>query len=1034
MKRLAAVLLALSACKPIAVGSGRYACNPDQGREPGSAQCPGESRCGLEGVCHDLGDTSSRWRCETALDCEGGWLCGVSADGETRECHDPQAPEAFRCQSSADCSAGWTCGLDEARLRRCHDPSSPRAWPCDTRSDCAGGWECGLRAAGGRECHDPTRPEAWVCLTDADCGGGWRCGLNDLRTGRECHDPAAPRAFACEGPSDCLGGWACGLNDARTARECHDPAAPRAFACEEPSDCLGNWVCGLNDARTARQCHDPAAPRAFACLTHADCVAGWQCGLAANRLQRECHDPSAPQAWACDDDLDCLGGWRCDVRRACVDPRRDALEPTGPLDGGDAATLNPVSAARYDRAAIAPASSLGGPVRVALSRAGRLEALGVDSVSASVRIVDLGPSSDGPLLVQSPRSIDFAFNRFTEVVADRVYEGRADGGVVAYLLDLDGGVQVRLLRNTGGGYEISTPVTKLRHGVAERDLLPSLVGFSESPATGFVVFDGPAAAADFSYPARMRTPGNVIHDLVHVITRDGGLECLLALDESGIWARQFMAGNNWNFEQVQNPTFGNDTCATTGLKPSRLLAASPTHVAVGAVPRDGGRELLALWSLTPMLTRGTSAFDSYCTSNNDQPCTQNDRIPFTVEYGPCDPCPVGALDGVVPVAAASGPPALEVRCTVDGGLPSFFRVSRRALSATGCDRQPLVGPSNLFSQPVLFNAEQPTLGRFLLTGSTGSLWTGSSVAAATALSFDRAATGVAFLGANTRDLIVFGERVNGVPEPRFGVVAFPAAASSAVAANEPSWVLSGESLTTLSAGPTLSDALTFGLLATPVAEPRLVRRARASSGATVAVVTGGGAIATAEVDAALARQVPFATLQVRATAPGPFSSLAFPAGDTDGGVWLEGYAVSPGSVARLTAESPSRWVVQPVPLPAPLFPLAVWYEGSRARVGMATGVVYALPSAVLVGGALPGGVAVAYAQACQHQLALAPDGLYRLTLAAGATVGRWEPVPLPAGFGGGDLLGGTVHSVGADVYVFSRMGEAARLTVSPCAP
>ncbi|MER2561520.1 MAG: hypothetical protein ABTQ32_12390 [Myxococcaceae bacterium] len=1030
MKRALLVLLLVAGCKPLEVPQGRYACDPSGDRSSGSEQCPGTSRCGLEGYCHDVGETSVWWKCADATDCESGWQCGIATDGVSRECHDPSAPQDHRCLTNADCSGSWTCGLDTARLRRCHDPMKPKAWPCEATSDCVGGWQCGVASTGGRECHDPMNPQAWVCLSNDDCLGGWQCGLNDLRTGRECHDPNMPRSFACERDSDCVGGFRCGLNDTRTARECHDPNRPRSFACEQPTDCLAGWQCGLNDTRNGRECHDPNMPREFACLVDADCVANWSCGLASNRLQRECHDPGNPQAWACNSDQDCLDAWRCDSRALCTNPREDALLPTSPFDAG-ADRINPVDTNPISRAAVSVPSPLAPPPYFALERDGRLEVLVVDTARGAIDAIDLGPSSGGPLLVQSPRSLDLQFSRFVEVIANRVYQGHADGGVTAFLLGADGGFTSRRVRNEAGNFDLPVPVTTLRHGVADRGLLPPMVGFSDSPAAGFLIFDGPGAALNYHYPSSMLRPNNRIHDLVDVTTRDGGLECVLALDEAGVWARQFMTDNSWNFEQVHTPQFGNDTCAPVGLKVTGLASASPTHVTVRAVPRDGGPTQVAVWSLTPMLTRGTGNFDSYCTSILEQPCTPGDAIPFSVELGPCDACPVGVLEEVVPIAPNTGTtPELEVRCgTSDGGLPTFFRLSRRALTSTACDRRPLVGSTSIFGAQGLEGAEQVTLGRFLVTGPAGQLWFGDSVSNAAALSFDRAATGVAQVGTNPREVLVIGQGVTAVPVTRFGLLSFSSTTVSAVARNEPSWVISSGNLTTLAQGPTLADAYTFALPASPLQGTPLVRRARAATGASVAIVSSAGTLLAAEVDAALNRQVPFVLLSSRAVSTSAFTDLAFPLEQRpDAGVWLEGYGLTVGGVTRVTAESPTRWSLQAVPLPANLNPIATWFEGTRARIGMSDGTIVSMPSSVRIAEPLPGG-AVTFGQVCTHQFALSPVGLFRVTTMAGSPVGSWERVPLPPTFS--DLLGGSLHAVAPSLYVFTRTGETARLDV-PC--
>lgn len=101
---------------------------------------------------------------------------------------------------------------------------------------------------------------------------------------------------------------------------------------------------------------------------------------------------------------------------------------------------------------------------------------------------------------------------------------------------------------------------------------------------------------------------------------------------------------------------------------------------------------------------------------------------------------------------------------------------------------------------------------------------------------------------------------------------------------------------------------------------------------------------------------------------------------------------------------------------------------------MTDGTVFALPSSVLLAGPVPGASVVGYAQVCQHQLALTPSGLYRLETQPNVSLATWSAVPLPSGFAGGDLSGGSLHTVRGDLYVFSRLGEALRLTLEPCAP
>lgn len=173
----------LSACQCGSIERGRYQCDPtvDAGTPLADQQCPGASRCGLEGYCHNNGDTSVAWRCHDRSNCENGWECGLSRDHAFRECHDPDAVDAgFPCEADTDCVRGFHCGVSQ----RCYDRTQQAPFPCRLDAgvdDCAPGWRCGLNAI----CHDTTLADAYPCEADPDCEQDWRCGL-----ARVCLDPA----------------------------------------------------------------------------------------------------------------------------------------------------------------------------------------------------------------------------------------------------------------------------------------------------------------------------------------------------------------------------------------------------------------------------------------------------------------------------------------------------------------------------------------------------------------------------------------------------------------------------------------------------------------------------------------------------------------------------------------------------------------------------------------------------------------------------------------------------------------------------
>ena len=134
--RRALLVLLVSGCTIPQLEAGRYACHHGQENE-----CPGAWRCGLENVCHRLGDTQTAWQCADDADCEGQYVCGLTSDRQARECHDPAVGKAWPCDMSTDCTGTWQCGISKSReFRECHDPAAPRDWPCEVPADCSAGW------------------------------------------------------------------------------------------------------------------------------------------------------------------------------------------------------------------------------------------------------------------------------------------------------------------------------------------------------------------------------------------------------------------------------------------------------------------------------------------------------------------------------------------------------------------------------------------------------------------------------------------------------------------------------------------------------------------------------------------------------------------------------------------------------------------------------------------------------------------------------------------------------------------------------
>lgn len=971
MKRaLLLCFLSLGACTPTWLESGRYACVRGEAN-----QCPGAWRCGLEEYCHQLGDTMTAWRCETNDDCEGGFVCGVSKSREFRECHNPAAPQDWPCELPADCVGGWTCGLTSGGdARQCHDPAAPRAWPCESSADCVGGWSCGLTSDGERH---------------------------------ECHDPANPRSWTCASNEDCLGGWSCGLQSDGVRRECHDPANPRS------------WTCASND----------------------DCLGGWGCGLQSDGVRRECHDPANPRAWTCAGDEDCLGGWRCGTETVCVDPSADALGQLtlAGLDGG--AHLNSLGTkSPITRLSVSPWYSQGrGRDRGNLTwvQDGHLRAMSIDSAAGTTSAFDLGSDLPSMALAQGARGSYFDENTLTvrNDELERVVMTWADGGTTIITF-ADGGV---LARDDFGDNLL--PFSLLGHGTAAQDLTPTVFAVGQQPGDYFARIRGSylfmyplitLVELDFQY-----VPNNRINSITG--QRHGQvLECMYLTDARGLWVSQRGGSqglediDGWDFEVVSLPPFAHGSCAgTTGPRITSVAAIDDRYLAITAQAPGAPVQVAALDVSRAWIDRDGTAGEAFCTTLANRACDADDRIPVDLDFGPCAACPAGStFAGLTTVSAAGQSPSLEVRCEEPGGAGAHFRISKSG-TTTACQRTLLTGESSLFrsSAPLV---GQPVPGVAGWSGPEGQLWFGPDTANIAAVSFDRAPTGVVRTGPGRDAYIVFTPELNGTPSPGLGLLSTRTAPLTATVQHAPSLVVSGGELLDLT-GTTLSAARTIGFVGSAsLSSPVTASVTRATSGARVAVLSEGRNVYAANVEAQLTSSGPAAGLLQRLTTAEPVASLAFPKDQAPSSALLTGYAIVGSNVVRLVAETLTRWRTEPVPLPPTLFPLATWFQGTRGRVGFHDGSVFSLPSRVRISRPLPDSLAVDYAQPCGQQLALAPNGLYRLETDAAGPIGQWVKLTLPAEVRDLDFTDGRIHGLGNEAFVFTRDGEAARLTFDSC--
>jgi len=933
VRRLAlALLCALAACPAGKLEGGRYACDPNGDRSDNSAQCPGAWRCGLEGICHETGDTTVAWRCDGGADCEASWQCGIAPSRQFRECHDPAVGAPWPCDEAGDCSAGWQCGIAASRqFRECHDPAVGAAWPCNAGADCSAGWSCGL-----------TR--------DGDAG------------------------------------------------ECHDPGAPAAFTCTNDSHCLG----------------------------------GWRCGLTRTRMGRECHDPASPSDWPCDGDFDCVGMWRCSAQGTCADPRDDALFATAQLDASTA-LVSPLSASPYDAVSISPRNmGADGHSKQLLAglRDSRLELLAIDVETRALstwRVPDPGYER---FIAHGTQTLTDTPMAIIPDERPRVVGVFADGGLAVLTFESDGGFGSDVLVNEFAELPEFT-ATRFKHcSGGTRDVPAAVLAFDRDITTYFGRIWGPNQWVDSAIyvddPSFRFTdvPGNYVRDLAGI--RPNDWECIFLSEARGLWVSQ--RNDSFGFEPLDSPALPNLACQPGAPHPNvnRLATFGTGWLAIEQAP-DGGDAQLTLLDVRALTERSSPGGLYHCTSFLGDPCAVDDKLPFTIELGPCAPCPGARLADFAVVAAPGGPPELEARCTVgDGGSSAFFRLAHRTAGSPICDRRLLLGASGLFATPGLRAPPAPVPGAVTWWSPGGQIWFGPETREASPLVFDRAAIGLLEIRGG---LVAMAEDVVGLAAPGVGLTSSPFAGLQAPVRHRQSWALRSGNVVDLAGSAVLGDAPIVAILSTPMANPSGPFSAAQVRAQTVRalVVATGTQVWAADVERYLAGSEPYVVLAPRLVLPNPVQSLALPeqapAGATS---WLEGWVVLGGRVQRLIAETASRWRAEDVPLPASQVPHEVWFDRGRARVGLDDGVVLGLPSRVQLAPPLPLG-AVDYETTCGEQLALSTDGLYRLAVAAGAPAGTWEKLPLPPGFAA--LEGGRVHALGADVYVFTRTGDVARVTL-----
>jgi hypothetical protein len=901
-------VVALCGCNSGSLEGGRYKCVYN-GQLQDEQQCPGDWRCGLEGYCHHYNDTSVKWRCLSAADCELKWSCGLDESRDAGQCHDP-------------------------------DPLNVQPWACNDDSHCTAGWHCGP----GHVCYDRTVAAPADCRPDrGDCADGWRCGL----TGK-CQDTVHP------GPSPCA-------TDA-----------------------------GLDDS------------------------------------------------W-------CDQQWRCAPAGSCIDPASDALVPGAlpALDAGE--RINPFSEVTpVDHFAFSPLYE-GNPGRGVQTevflQGGRARAILSDRTGGTfAHLYDLG-SAAGILAVaaQGSRSMHIGASEafYIPDETSRVFFALVDGGVRMSELYPDG-----MSTTPAELYTYDGPIQRLTVGSTVGTLAPVVMGFSEHEDVYVTIVGNDAYPSVFVNEffgsfIGSGPPGNRIVDAVGVRASEVTY-CDFTVDGRGLWTRPHNvdpAGGGYEHIAVQVPPFINDTCYDLpNAQSQRITGLAPLGrdwLGVSSTNFDGGGSFVSVLDLRGLWTGADETV--WCHTNLDE-C--DDPLPVQIDFGPCAACPQRLLDFAI-TADELGKPLIEARCGAeDGGTTGYFKFSQRPGTAS-CISSLSDGANGPFGRTRILAADHHTPGQVAWGGVDGFTWAGRTATSASAMIFDRAPTTVARFGPGLDESRLFTSEITGTPVAGLGYAVALISGVLVGVDREPTWLITdNHELVDISGVSQVSQGHLLGLVGTsvtPLSDPLQAVSARYNGGGHAIVIAAGGTIFAGDMEPVLKNQLSYAQIGLRVVAPAQLESIAFPE-VSPAGVFLQGYAVTPIGVLRVTADTLSRWTFAEVSLPSDKAPLEVWFEKNRGRVGFTDGRVYSLPSRVEIAPAVPGSEAIDYAQSCNQQFVLASGGVFRLEAVPDKAIGVWKPVELPSSFATGGFAHGRLHGVGGDLYVFSGTGEGAKVKVADACP
>jgi len=775
------------------------------------------------------------------------------------------------------------------------------------------------------------------------------------------------------------------------------------------------------------------------------CATGWRCGV-----DNQCHPETDAGQIACRVDGDCSDGWRCDVVAGqCVNAGTEGVVPSAYTGGFDSVTVSPQQ--------MLPVPSVFTASRIAFHQEPNqrypVRTLAFASDDAGLAVTRYYPEplkqSDGGersadlyrLPVSGEQVQELAVIDQNPVVLFR------DGGAVVFQFDEDAGSPDAAY----GARSLSFPPTRLRvtdtlafdNGNDQQFLLAPEGDKLHVITTGV----DPIVLAPNAGPIldAVGTSGSLwisTRKGLYLSTRiDAGMPPPPPQPSDAGWMPPLPFMGWPGLETAACPTPGNDGGST--FVPLRLHTQPLSgFVAVEAIDRAAP------------ITRDTRGTHIAITQYGPNPSPPGPCLSGQQSRGPCQLCPDGQsvkeLTFTTVEERGGLKPEVTVRCPADAGhYPELtFALSLDQSNDGSCAPRLTPIPDPLPRTTELVE-QRASGGMSAHGGSEGQAWFTDleNPDSSQPLLLDALpGTLLRLQGGPSTDgmMAVANNRIfelnAGIGFVAHGQPLQPGEDwPAAVVENHLSWAVTGNGWAAD------IDRFLFGgeqprWLAEPASgdapsQPFHALRGSAGDGGTVLVLSANDALYAANVTQQEKDDyTPPATLTVKLVPIPKSPILSFtlvPATQGSNGQTplLSGYALTASTLFQINAATEDRWESTAVAVdPTAGDFVAVWSEDGRARVGLSTGRVMALPARVPISECVASDCKALrvrdYARLCGDTFALTGDGLYRLV--PGGRLGTWQREPHNPAWSRDEFANGRLYRVPGELYVASPSGKVVK--------